>query len=180
MELLVACEQTLANTHFTVESRFLMRVFAVAHILDFDELTRKAFGEVNLLTVFAQACEIVGNHRVVAGGVAENFLSQSQSRGRAHFTFFFQFGKHLTVIGRIHNNRDTFMVFSRRADHCRTADIDIFDRVFKSAIRFGHRCFKRIEIDNDDIDGIDIVIGQSLHVFRIGTTGQDAGMNLRI
>ena len=153
-----------------------MGIFAIAHILNLHKLTSEAVGEVLLLAFGIQAREIVRNHRVVTGRVAEHFLCQTQTSLSAHFALFFQFSQDGTVISRIHHHGYAFMVFRSRT----TADIDVFDSVFKRAVGLSHRGFKGIEVNHDDIDRINAVIGQRFHMSGIGAASQNTRVNLRI
>ena len=44
-------------------------------------------------------------------------------------------------------------VFRRGPDHRRPADVDVFDRIVERAAGLGNRLAKRIEIDDDQVDG---------------------------
>ena len=70
----------------------------------------------------------------------------------------------LTVIGRIANHDHIFVIFCRRAQHRRTADVDIFNRIFKRALIFCDGLLEGIEVDYHHIDGGYAVRGQRLHV----------------
>ena len=74
VQLFVACQKAFTHMHFTVESRLLVGIFTVTHVLNLHELTSEAFREIHLLLVFVQGREVVGNHGIIASGMAEHFL----------------------------------------------------------------------------------------------------------
>ena len=72
------------------------------------------------------------------------------------------------------------MIFRRRTNHRRAADIDVFDRQFERAIGLGNRLLKRIQIHADNVNRLDAVLGQCGHVCGHGATRQNARMNVRV
>ena len=85
---------------FSIESGCLMRIFAVAHILDFNPLTSQRFREAGTCgNVRAlHACQIVRDHGVVVSGMNEHFLSQFQSGFRSYMADFFDFFDNFSVV----------------------------------------------------------------------------------
>ena len=174
-------EQARSHDVFAVEGCLLVRIFAVAHILSLDPLTVEDIGEcLGAFLVFVQAREIVGDGAVVASGVRKDLLSQSQTSVGRYFALFIDFGKHTIIVGRIHDHGNRLVILGRGTNHRRTADVDVFDGQFKRAIRPCDRLFERIEIHTDDVNRVDAVIGNRLHVFRHGTTSKNAGVNVWI
>ena len=49
------------------------------------------------------------------------------------------------------------MVLARRADHRRTADVDVFDGVGNGRVLTGDGLFERVEIDDEQVDRVDAV-----------------------
>ena len=69
------------------------------------------------------------------------------------------------------------MVFSRRPQHRGTADIDVFNGIFETAIFiFGDR-FKRVQIDDDEINGRDVLCP---HDVLILLAAENTAMNTRV
>ena len=180
VQLFVAGQKTRAHIHFTVERGVLVGIFTIAHVLHFDELTGKAIRELVLRAFIVQRRQIVGNHGIVASRMTEDFLRQSQTRGRRHFTVSFQLFHDTTIVGRIDHYGHTFVIFCSCTDHRRTADIDIFNGIFERAIGFGNGSFEGIEVNDHDVDRINAVIGQRFHVLGHGTASEKPRVNLRI
>ena len=68
------------------------------------------------------------------------------------------------------------MVFGCRTQHRRPANINFFDQCI-AVLGAGQRCFKRIEIDHQQINGFDILLcHRSQMVVKI-TPGEQAAMN---
>ena len=72
------------------------------------------------------------------------------------------------------------MVLRRRADHRRTAYVNLLNRLFKRYAFACDRLLKRIEVDDNKVYGFDIVFAQLLQVERIVCGRKDAGMNSRM
>ena len=161
-----------------------MRVFAVAHFLHFFKMQVQGGGiraARRVLFVRSERSEIIGDRTVVLRGVREYFFGQRELGFIADFTLVgVQLGQHRRVIGRIANDDHVLVVLGRRTQHGRTADVDVFDRVFQLALVFGHGLLERIQVHHDQIDGRDAVLFQGLHVFRKIAPRQDPAMHLRM
>ena len=70
------------------------------------------------------------------------------------------------------------MVFRRGPHHGRTADIDIFDRVFETAVGIGDGLLKRVEVDDDQVDSCDIVLAH--HFVVDAAASENAAVNHRM
>ena len=134
MELMVACQQAGSNISFAVEGGFLMRIFAVAHVLYFDPLTCQAFRELRTGrdVVALHAGQIVGNHGVVVSGMNEHFLCQFESGFRRNVALFFDLFDDFSVVAGRNYNGDAFVILRSSTDHRRAADINVFDSVFRT------------------------------------------------
>lgn len=71
------------------------------------------------------------------------------------------------------------MVLRGGANHRGPPDIDILDH-FIAFRTFGHGLLEGIEIDDDEIDRTNGVIGHRLRMFRIVTNGQQPTMDHRV
>ncbi len=70
------------------------------------------------------------------------------------------------------------IVLRCRADHGRAANIDIFDRFLKRASLSGHSRLKRVEVDDDHIDGFDSVNLHLLYVSGMVPPAKQSPMDL--
>ncbi len=68
------------------------------------------------------------------------------------------------------------VVLRARADHGRTADVDVLDGRFKTAAVLD-RLLERIEVDPDDIDGADLVLAHGGGVGRGVAHAQQAAVH---
>ena len=170
---------------FYIESRLLVAVFAVAHILLLNEVqiqgTREAASGFFAFAVIGRnhAAEVVGDHAVVSGGVFEGFNGEVEAGGQREGTFV---GVHLindgVVVAALNYDGDIFMVLRRGAHHGRAADIDVFHRVFQRASFTSDGLGERVKVNDNHIDRRDTVL---LHDTVILTaTTEDAAVYFRM
>ena len=72
---------------------------------------------------------------------------------RGHF-----FGE-CAVIGGVGDDGYVFKVFGGGADHGGTTDVDVFDEMAERYVGLGGGFLKRVEVDDDHVDGQDVVLG---------------------
>ena len=83
----------------------------------------------------------------------ESFRRQPLPRCRSQFpTLCGEFLGYCSVVRRINHNGHVCMILRGRTDHRRPADVDILDGLVEGAAGFRDRCFKRVEIDDHDVD----------------------------
>ena len=110
----------------------------------------------------------------------EGFPCQFQTVGIGKFAIFFQDIDAFALLGRIGNDSDVFIVFSRSTDHAGATNIDIFNSFCQGDARFGNRLLERIQVDYDQIDGGNAMIFHILDVGRIVTDGQNGTVDFRM
>ena len=116
---------------------------------------------------------------VVGGGVRVDLLSQQSAKvGRALVTA--QGVQHLRVVVRVHHNPHRVEVFGRRAQHGRATDVDVLDHVFGRHVGARGRLAKGIEVDADEVDGGDGMLGDRRHVFRQVAPSKEASVHRRV
>ncbi len=93
---------------------------------------------------------------------------------------FRNFGGDGGIVRRIGHHGDAFKIFRRRADHRRSADVNIFDQLLRSKVRLRGSGFEGIEIDHNEIDGRDFVFGCLLAITRIPAPEQNSAMHFRV
>ena len=69
------------------------------------------------------------------------------------------------------------MVLGGGADHGRAADVDVLDAVVEGGAA-ATVCFERIEIDDQEIDGGDLVLLRLRHVLGVAAHSEQAAVNL--
>ncbi len=142
-----------------VEGRLLVRVLAVAH-----HLAQLAGDGLAGREVLAELPGEPGGDRRVIGrragiGAGRELLAQGQGRPAG-----LQGLQHLGQVRRIGADGDIAMVLGRRADHGRTADVDVLDALgVAAALR--DSLFERIEVHIEDIDAADAVVGHGSRMF---------------
>ena len=157
-----------------VESRALMRVFAVAQILLFVEVQRQLIGEV-LIGIILPLLQVAGDHGVVARRVRERLGRQTRARVDRGVPGSVDLRQHAGIVGRVDQHGDVGVVLGRGAQHGRAADVDVLDRLGIAAIGPRDGGGERIEIDDQQIDGIDAVLAHQHHRrCRAGRAGRRA------
>ena len=112
--------------------------------------------------------------------MSEHLLREGETGLGGHGTFSLDLLDDLRVVSRINDNCDGTVILGRGADHRGAADIDVFDGVSERAVRLRDRLLKRVEVHDDEVDRINAVLFQSLHVLGEVAAGQNAGVNLRV
>ena len=96
--------------------------------------------------------QVGGNRRVIRRGAGEDFGRQLAAQLKGGFAP----GRHLTghfgIILRIHHHGDAVMILGRAAEHGRTADIDVFDRLMQAHPGAGDGLLEGIKIHDHQIN----------------------------
>ena len=173
----------LGRCCFLVEGGGLVRVFAVAHVLHFDELAVEgareggavfcAQGVAGLL----DGTQVVGNHAVVGRSVLERLQGQIKALGVGQATALERVEDAAVVAGVDHDG-NVFVVLGGAADHGRAADVDVLDGVRQGAAGLCYRSGEGVEIDYDHVDGLDAMLGHNGAVDVTAT--QDAAVDFRV
>ncbi len=72
--------------------------------------------------------------------------------------------KHRLVVGGVDDDGNPVVVLRCSTDHRRAADIDILDGVVERGVLAPDSLFKGVEIDGEQIDGLDAVLLHDLFV----------------
>ena len=91
-----------------------------------------------------------------------------------------QFIENPFVLGRIDHDDHVLMVFGRGADHRRTTDVDLLDRVVERDAGLADGCFKWIEVHGEQWDRGDLMRIECGLVLRQIEPGQQTTMNGRM
>ena len=85
--------------------------------------------------------------------------------------------EHARVVGRLHDHRHARVVLGAGADERRAADVDVLDAlVVRRALR--HRRLEGVEVDDDEIDRRDGVLGRLRLVLGVAAHGEQAAVDL--
>ena len=112
--------------------------------------------------------------------MAEDLLGERKARLGRHFALGADFLEHARVVDRVDDHGHRLVVLGRRTDHRGAADVDVFNGKLKGAVRTRDRLLERIEVHADDVDRVDAVVGDGLHVLGHRAAREDAGVNVRI
>ena len=91
--------------------------------------------------------------------------------------YFFDNGR---IIRRIANHCHILIVLGSRAEHRRTADVDVFYGIFHGNIRFGNSLTEWIEVYTHHIYKFNAVVFQCLKMAFIIPAGKQSAMYLRM
>ena len=122
-----------------------------------------------------------GDRRVVLGRPPERLQRQPPACVHRHRAARpLQLLQDRRVLGRIDQHHDPLVVLRSRADHRRTAHVDLLDGVLEadSGLRGGR--LERVEVHGHQIDRGDAVAREGLPVRREVTAGQDAPVDRRV
>ena len=173
MQLLGSGNGGFSSVGFYVEGGFLMRVFAVAHVLSLNVLYVVGVGEVALFVAGVAGTKVVGDHAIVLCGMFERLHHQIVTgvvAGGAAVGL--HFGDDGVVARSVNHNGHVFVVFRGGAHHGWAADVDVLNGSGQITVGIGNGCFERIQVNNNHVDGFDAVLG---HYCIVGTaTTQDA------
>jgi hypothetical protein len=124
--------------------------------------------------------EPVGDRRVIGGGARVSLGGERLAQlERDHAAVLRQFVQHLCIVGGLDHHGDIAMVLSGRADHRRSADVDVLDAVVVSrTLRDGG--LERIEVHHEEIDRLDAVLVHGAGVFRVAANSEKPAMHLRV
>jgi hypothetical protein len=86
-------------------------------------------------------------------------------------------GENQPVIGRIDDDRQAFEILRGRANHRRPANIDLFDDIGRRDAGLRRRLPERIQIDANEIDRRDAVLGDRGHVLGKIAPREQAAMD---
>ena len=134
-----------------IERSSLVRIFAIAQRLrqrggDGQHLRQGVFIGGKFLL---QMC---GNRGIVGGRTGIDLGGQLAAHFQGGIASLGDQSGHLGIIRRIHNDRDTVMILGRAAQHGRTADVDVLNRIMQAHVGLGHGGFEGIEIHHHQVN----------------------------
>ena len=91
-----------------------------------------------------------------------------------------QLGNDCRIIVVVGYHSHALKVFRRRAHHRRAADVDIFDQLVRGHAGCGGRGRKRIEIHDDQIDGLDFIFGNLGTIVRLAALKKNPAVHFGV
>ena len=106
-------------------------------------------------------------------GFGHQALAQFEVKGAA-----LNGGDDFGVVGRADDDADGFVVFRRRAQERRAADVDVFHRFFQGNARLVDGFAEGVEVDDDEVNRRDVVF---VHHRVVGAAAaEDAAVDFRM
>ena len=112
--------------------------------------------------------------------MTENLSCQTLPRFIGRLAICCQLFQNKSIISWIYNNRHAGMIFSRRAQHRGATDVNIFHRVRIFNTRLENGFFKRIKVDHDQVNKVNLILLGRLQVAIQIPTSQEAAVNIRM
>ena len=156
---------------------FLVRVFAVTKNRRARVVERQRAGEPVLSR---NAGKVVGNSAIVFRRMSKRRSRQLGSRFQGRAAVSANLFQNASVLRRVGRNGRKGVVFRRRSNQRRTADIDLFNRLSHRNVRLGNGFLERIEVNHDQLEGQNAVFFQTLHVRRVVVPAQNSAEYLRV
>ena len=156
-----------------VEGPFLVRVLPVS-----EGLHQVPGDKLRFAGVVKTSAHVCGDHAVVCGCMLVRFDHQAAAELEAVGAVFKGLDNRceVAVAG---DDQDVLEVLGRTSDHGRTADVDIFDD-FGEVVGSLDRCFERVEVDTDQVDGTDAVLFDRIDVGFVVADMKDPAVNHRV
>ena len=104
--------------------------------------------------------QIRRNLTVVGGGAGKNALGQQAAEFRRGVPVGRDLRRHPGVIGRVNHHGHAFVVFGRAAQHGRTADINVFDRLCQGHAGPGDGFLEGIQVHHHQINRFDVMLAR--------------------
>ena len=131
LQLLCKRQRARNGKSLAVESRVLLRVFAVAHVLLFLVGERDLFGK----TYAEFFAHIGGNHGVVYCGMLKHLIHESEFELHAQIVRF-KARHNFRIVGGVYNHANVAVVFCSASQHCGTAYVYVLDSFFERCALF--------------------------------------------
>ena len=169
-------QRRAAMGRLAVEGGALVRVLAVAQVRDSLEDHRQALRE----DVAGDLVEVGGDLGVVGGHGAERLGGQPGTRLGGHVAVLAQLLEDRLVVRRVGDRGDPGRVAGGGAEERRTADVDHLDGLVDADEAGADLGRERRDVDDDDLDRADAVLGQLLELLGLVAAGEDAGVDGRM
>lgn len=125
--------------------------------------------------------EPTGDSRVVGGGGLVDLHLQATTGGkRGAATGLAHLGQDGIIVGRVGDDGNARGVLGGRAQHGRTADVDVLDGIREGDLGVGDGLLELVQVDDDQVDQLNAVLCRLLHVLLGIAAGQQRAVNLGV
>ena len=173
-ELLDPREQVPAGAELAIVRRRLVGVLAVREVGDLAEGDRELFRER------LRAAEPVRDRRLIRRRRLERLAREPLPRLRRRVAVLAQLRQDVVVLRRAGDDGDVREVLRRGAEHRRAADVDHLDDLGLGRVGQLRDPRERVQRDADEVDEVDLLLLESLHVLVELAPREDAGMDARV
>ena len=154
-----------------------MWVLTVTELRDFFERQLQEAGK-NLPS--GGACEIAADGRVVGCGSCEGLDRQLRTKLRGSGPPLLEGGYEPGIVRGLGDYRHVPVILGGGSNHGGAADVDHFDDLFPGGSRASRGGLEGVEVDDQQLDGLDPQIPQCRQVLRPVPAGQQRRVNLRV
>jgi hypothetical protein len=173
-----------------VQRGLLVAVLAVAQVLHLGEDAvalageQRTLGHVGLrqlLCLERDGRQVVADGAVVLRDAVERGHRQREAQLVGQLAAVgLQLGQHGCVLVGRGDDAHVLPVLGGAAHHGGAADVDVLDRVGQRATGLGHGGFKGVEVDHQQVDGVDAVLLERRHVLGQLAARQQAAVHLGV
>src|SRR5439155_16648378 len=171
MQLLDAREEVAADAALGVVRGALVRVLAVGEVEHLVERDDERVGEL------LARVEPGRDRGLVGGRVRERLRRQATTCIERELPARAELLEHLVVLLGLTHGGAVGEVLRRAAEHRRAADVDRLDRLLLRHAPPRGDLLERIEVDADEVEGLDPVLLERGDVFRLVAAGEDPGVD---
>ena len=152
----------------------LVRVLAVGEVGDLLEREREQLGEA------LAAVEPAGDRRLVGRGRRERLGGELAAGVGRDLAVRLQLVEHEAVLVGARHRHDVGEVLGRAAQHRGPADVDHLDGLLLGRAEGRGDVGERVEVDADEVERLDPVLGERRQVLLVVAAGEDPGVDARV
>ena len=169
----------LAALGKTIDRGLLLWVLAIAQVVDLFQRNLELGRGVRHVACLGG--KPTGDSRIVGGGSLVDLHLQATTGGkRGAAAGLAHLGQDGIVVGRVGDDGNARSVLSGGAQHGGTANVDVLDGVRKGDLGVGDGLLELVQVDDDQVDQLNAVLGGLLHVLLGIAAGQQRAVNLGV
>ena len=165
LQLFGSDQRTGCRIQVAVKSGLLVWVFAISQVLQFDEATVRLCRKQGMTAIFLNTRQVVADSAVVLADAVECSHRQCKFCFIRQLATGFKLSQHHCVLRCVGQHAHVFPVLGGRTHHGGPTDVDVFNRIFQSTSSLGNCRFKRVEVNHQQVNGVNLVLSQCSHVF---------------